>query len=246
MAEFVRPMSSARVPELRLSVIDRVRNNENASPELVEESFAHTSEDLQESIRPLQMIEAPLELPTASLAVTFGELPTPPRSTRPKPKRRLVALTSLCCCSALEVLDAFCITIDRVVDVLDTCGYRVVTSLAYCCLICCSQRVMMAGTHPQQVTEQNLRDQDIDDCLDTCCCGVCRIPRWCCAYCWCICDEVEDELVRPAPCTSQLRQLFQRTLLVLCIFGMVVVVYMIVVGGVAFVATCTTGQCVLG
>ena len=270
MAEFVTQehVTATHVPQLRMSVVDRMRNNgDNRALASPYESPSGSSSELsgdspqQRSVQPLQPLneisESPKpqisalqpELPMAPLTVTFEELPRSPRParptrpTRPKPVR---TRSLFWCCSTLNVLDACCITIDRIVEALDACGYCVVTSLAYSCLICCSQRVMMAGVHPRQVTEQDMRDQEIDYCLDTCCCGVCRIPRWWCAYCCCICDEVENGLVHPYQCTSDLRQLFQRLILVLCIFATFGVVYLAVVAVIGVSVTCSTGRCVFG
>jgi len=195
----------------------------------------------------LQLSSQPPELPLAPSAVAIEELSTPPRPTRPT--RASNRSTPCCqCCSELDMIDACCITIDRSVEALNTCGDCFVTSVVHLCLICCSQRVMMTGTQPRHLTVQDLREQDLDNRLDTCCCGVCRIPRWWCAYCCCICHESEDGLVRPYRCTSKLRQCFQRVAVVMCIFGIAALVYMAFVGvvTVGLWATCTAGQCALG
>lgn len=149
-------------------------------------------------------------------------------------------------CCTMHPLEACCVAYERIGKAVDSVAFCCLTGLSYSLLLCCSQRVMMIGLSRRIETDADLRDEEIDSCLDACCCGVCRLPRWWCAYCCCVCDEVEDRMLHTTPFTSSARRSLQRTGVCLIIIGAMVVAYIATAGLLGLWVTCVGGQCAIG
>ena len=149
-------------------------------------------------------------------------------------------------CSFVCFVEA-CLTVySGIYQIVDKIASVLVWCFAQLLFLFCSHRVMVSGVARHALSRQDLRDEQVDALLDRCACGACRLLRWWCAYCCCVCDETEDEMLNTCPLSRCMRRWTQRIGLIVCFFGSILVAYIVIAGMVGLSVSCVAGRCAFG
>jgi len=149
-------------------------------------------------------------------------------------------------CSFVCFVEACLAVYDGIYQVVDKIAYALVWCFAQLLFLFCSHRVMVSGLARHALSREDLRDEQLDALLDRCACGACRLLRWWCAYCCCVCDEIEDELLNTYPLSRCMRRWTQRIGLIVCFLGGILVAYIVIAGTVGLTVSCVAGRCAFG
>jgi len=161
----------------------------------------------------------------------------------PHPRRRTSTAQY---CSFVCFVEA-CLTVySGILQIIDKIASALVWCFAQLLFLFCSHRVMVTGVARHALSREDLRDAQLDALLDRCACGACRLLRWWCAYCCCVCDETEDELLNTYPLSRCMRRWTQRIGLIVCLFGSILVAYIVIAGTVGLTVSCVAGRCAFG
>lgn len=124
---------------------------------------------------------------------------------------------------------------------------KIASALVWCfsqvLILFCSHRVVVSGVARHTLSREDVRDEQLDALLDRCACGACRLPRWWCAYCCCVCDETEEEPLNTYLLSRCMRRWTQRIGLIVCFLASILVAYIVIAGTISLTFSCVAGRC---